>query len=282
MIKSQNNLAPPAISVIMSVKNGMHDLHKSIESILNQSFSDVEFIICDDGSTDDTMRILEAYKQKDERIILIHNNISQGLAYSLNKCIEISRSNILARQDADDTSEVNRFEIQYEFVQSHPEYAIVGTSWNNINEDGEILKVCHPLTEPTALKQVKGGSYMHPSWMMRKDMLQTVGLYTVNKYTIRNQDYHLVMKILGAGMKLYNIKDVLYNYKVDDNMISRTHNWKRVKGLIWISYDSFKRNGLPLWCYIYALKPLIVHMVPMFILKRYYKHTLQNDKKTLP
>ena len=208
------------------------------------------------------------------RIILIHNNVSKGLAYSLNKCIEVSRSNILVRQDADDTSELNRFEVQYEFVQSHPQYAIVGTSWNNVNEDGEILKVRHPLAEPTAMDQVKGGSYMHPSWMMRKNMLQEVGFYTVNEYTIRNQDYHLVMKILGAGMKLYNIKDVLYNYKVDNNMIARTHNWKRVKGLIWILFDSYRRNHMPLWCYIYTIKPLIVHIIPMFILNKYYKHIL--------
>lgn len=274
MIELQNSLASPAISVIMSVKNGMNDLHKSIESILNQTFSNFEFIICDDGSTDDTMKILESYKQKDNRIILIHNNVSKGLAYSLNKCIEVSRSNILVRQDADDTSELNRFEVQYEFVQSHPQYAIVGTSWNNVNEDGEILKVRYPLAEPTAMDQVRGGSYMHPSWMMRKNMLQEVGFYTVNEYTIRNQDYHLVMKILGAGMKLYNIKDVLYNYKVDNNMIARTHNWKRVKGLIWILYDSYRRNHMPLWCYIYTIKPLIIHIIPMFILNKYYKHIL--------
>ena len=253
----------------------MNYLHKSIESILNQTFSDFEFIICDDGSTDDTGKILESYKQKDKRIILIHNDVSKGLAYSLNKCIEVSRSNILARQDADDTSELNRFEVQYRYVQSHPQYAIVGTSWNNVSEDGEILKVTHPIAVLTALNQAKGGSYMHPSWMMRKNMLKEVGFYTVNKYTIRNQDYHLVMKILGVGMKISNLNDILYNYKVDDNMIARTRNWKRVKGLMWIIYDSFRRNNMPLWCYIYITKPLIVHLIPMFILKKYYKHTLQ-------
>lgn len=275
MIELQDSSPLPAISVIMSVKNGMNYLHKSIESILNQTFSDFEFIICDDGSTDDTGKILESYKQKDKRIILIHNDVSKGLAYSLNKCIEVSRSNILARQDADDTSELNRFEVQYRYVQSHPQYAIVGTSWNNVSEDGEILKVTHPIAVLTALNQAKGGSYMHPSWMMRKNMLKEVGFYTVNKYTIRNQDYHLVMKILGVGMKISNLNDILYNYKVDDNMIARTRNWKRVKGLMWIIYDSFRRNNMPLWCYIYITKPLIVHLIPMFILKKYYKHTLQ-------
>ena len=128
----------PKISVIMSVLNGEKYLSKGVESIINQSFTNWEFIICDDGSTDRTWEILQEYAKKDSRIILIRNTNNRGLAYSLNKCIKQAKSNILARQDADDESELNRFEIQYKFVLENPQFAIVGTSWYNIDENNEI------------------------------------------------------------------------------------------------------------------------------------------------
>ena len=269
MTESSNNT--PLISVIMSVKNGESTLQRSIDSIKAQTLKNWEFIICDDGSTDNTFHILEQNARDDNRIQILHNEQSCGLAFSLNRCIEVAKSNILARQDADDSSQPNRFEIQYEFVMCHPEYAIVGTSWNNVDENGKKMSVIHPMKEPTALDQVKGGSYMHPSWMMRKDQIAKVGFYTANKYTMRNQDYHLVMKVLGERMRLYNMDEVLYNYTADDNMIKRTRDFKRVKGLMWIQWDSYKRNRLPIWCYVFVLKPLIVHLIPSFVMMRYHK-----------
>lgn len=254
----------------MSVKNGSDYLYRSIESIKKQTFIDWEFVICDDGSSDDTFSILKDYREKDKRIVLLHNDKCMGLAYSLNRCIEVSKSNILARQDADDFSEPNRLERQYQFVKEHPEYAIVGTCWYNVLSDG--TKAMNPIKEiPSALDQVKGGLYMHPSWMMRKDMLNKVGFYTVNKYTMRSQDYHLVMKVLGAGMKLYNLQEYLYNYTADENTMKRSRNWKRVKGLMWIRWDAYRRNHLPLWSYVYVLKPLITNLIPQKIMFKHYE-----------
>lgn len=275
-MQKANNMAP-AISIIMSVKNGEQTLQRCIDSIKAQTFQQWEFIICDDGSTDGTLSILEQIAKEDGRFVILHNENSCGLALSLNKCIEIAKSNILARQDADDTSLPNRFEIQYNYVIAHPEYAIIGTSWYNVDEKGRVLSEKHPLKEPSALDQVKGGSYMHPSWMMFKDQLSKVGFYTANKYTMRNQDYHLVMKVLGAGMKLHNMDECLYNYTADDNMLRRTRDFKRVKGLMWIHWDSYRRNHLPLWCYLYVFKPLIVHLIPSSIMIKYHKKHFQNN-----
>lgn len=260
----------PKISIIMSVKNGEKDLPISITSILNQSIDDWEFIICDDGSTDDTLSILKSYQQTDKRFVILHNEISRGLAFSLNRCIEVAKSNILARQDADDSSESTRLERQYKFVKEHPEYAIVGTCWYNVFSDGS--KAENPVKEiPSAMDQVKGGLYMHPSWMMRKDLIKKVGYYTVNRYTLRSQDYHLVMKVLGAGMKLYNIQDYLYNYTADTNTMKRSRNWKRVIGLMWIRWDAYRRNHLPFWCYVYIFKPVITNLIPQSVMFKHYE-----------
>lgn len=260
----------PKISVIMSVRNGEKDLTKSMESLLNQTFQDWELIVCDDGSTDNTLQVLKKYAEEDQRITVLHNDQSQGLAYSLNYCIENANSNILARQDADDASDIHRFEVQYPFVMAHPEYAVVGTCWYSVNEDGRVKEV-HVPSKPTALDQVKGGLYLHPSWMMRKDQIAEVGYYTVNKYTVRSQDYHFIMKILAAGLVLFNMPDLLYYYTNDANTRQRHKNWKRVKGLMWIRWDSYKRNHLPIWCYVYVLKPLLANLVPSKIMNYHYK-----------
>lgn len=260
----------PQISVIMSVKNGADVLPISIRSVQNQTFSNWEFIICDDGSTDSTLSVLNEYAKNDSRIHIIHNDESKGLAYSLNKCIQEARSNILARQDADDQSAADRFERQYEFVTNHPEYAVVGTCWYNVDDNGKVSESNVPEL-PSAKDMIKGGLYLHPSWMMRKNEIKKVGYYTVNKYTMRSQDYHFIMKVLASGMKLYNMPEKLYYYTADSNTMKRSRNWSRVVGLMWIRYDSYKRNHLPLSAYIYVFKPLIVNLIPESIMNKHYK-----------
>ena len=269
MMENQSLLSPK-ISVIMSVRNGEKDIERCLKSLFNQTFRDWELIVCDDGSTDNTLRLLEEYAKTDSRIKILHNETSRGLAYSLNFCIENARSNILARQDVDDESDIKRFEIQYPFVIEHPEYAVVGTCWYNVNDDGTLKEVVVP-EKPSAIQQVKGGLYLHPSWMMRKDQIAKIGYYTVNEYTLRSQDYHFIMKLLANGMILYNMQDKLYYYKNDQATRKRHKDWKRVKGLMWIRWDSYRRNHLPLWCYFYVLKPLIVNMIPSQIMNSYYR-----------
>lgn len=259
----------PSISVIMSVRNGAPFLEKSVNSILNQTFGDFEFIICNDGSTDATQALLEEFQEKDDRLILLKNEKSMGLAYSLNRCIEVARSEILARQDADDRSALNRFEIQYPFVIRHPEYAIIGTCWINETANGFVSKSIVP-EKPTARSQIARGQYMHPTWMMRKSMIQKVGNYTANKYTLRDQDYHLVMKVLAEGMLIYNLQEFLYYYFIDENQRFRQLQWNKVKGLMWIRFDSYKRNKLPLWAYVFVLKPLAALLIPRNLMLKFY------------
>lgn len=112
---------------------------------------------------------------------------------------------------------------------------------------------------------------MHPSWMMRKDQLAKVDFYTVNRHTLRSQDYHLVMKVLGAGMKLYNMQEYLYDYTMDERTMGRSRNWRRVKDLMWIRWDAYRRNHLPLWCYIYIFKPVLTNILPKSLMFWYYQ-----------
>ena len=126
----------PKISVVMAVYNGEKYLREAIDSILNQTFKDFEFIIVNDGSTDRTREILESFI--DPRIVLIHQE-HMGLTKSLNRGIALAKGKYIARQDADDISMAERLEKQFNFLESHENVALLGTAGHII------ILVCVPL-----------------------------------------------------------------------------------------------------------------------------------------
>ena len=127
------------ISIIMSVYNDEKYLSESIESILNQTYKNYEFIILNDGSTDNSKNIIVKYKKIDSRIIFI-DGIKEGLTKKLNKGIKISTGNFIARQDSDDISHENRLESQINFFKINQDYALCATFAEIINEKNKIIK----------------------------------------------------------------------------------------------------------------------------------------------
>ena len=122
----------PCISVIMGVYNCPSErmLTRAVQSILDQTFRDFEFLICDDGSQNETYQWLEKLAAKDERIVLLRNRRNMSLAYSLNRCIEHANGLYIARQDADDYSEPTRFAKQIDYLNNHPSVSLVGSNCN--------------------------------------------------------------------------------------------------------------------------------------------------------
>lgn len=127
----------PLISVVMAVYNGADYLVPAIDSILQQTYSHFEFIIINDGSTDDTTKILQHYEQLDERI-KVYAQANQGLPISLNRGIRLARGKYIARMDADDISLPERFAKQVEFMESHPEVGVCGTQIKMIGENSYV------------------------------------------------------------------------------------------------------------------------------------------------
>lgn len=127
----------PRVSVIMSVYNSEKYLEDSIKSILNQSFKDFEFIIVNDCSNDNSLKIINKYKENDVRIRLINNSKKINLANSLNKCLKVAKGKYIARMDADDISIKNRLEIQYNFMEENEDIFLCGGSAIVINEYGK-------------------------------------------------------------------------------------------------------------------------------------------------
>lgn len=258
------------VSVIIPMKNAESTIKHCILSIENQNYKPLEIIICDDGSSDNSVFVVEELMEKYNNIILLKNNTSCGSANARNKCIYKSKYNYIAVQDADDWSDEKRLSKEMSFLIAHPEYAIVGTGCFRVNEVGE-RKADIPKEYVNKKDLIWGGHFIHASCIFRKKALLDVGGYTDNKYTRRDQDYHLLMKLYSQGYKLYNIQECLYYYLSTDATYIRQVDFTKVIGMMWVRYDGYKRNRMPFWAYLYVFKPLIAVLIPKPIMLKYYK-----------
>lgn len=213
-----------AISVIMAVYNSEKYLAKAIESILNQTFKDFEFIIINDSSTDNSLNIIKEYQKKDKRIRLMNNKKNIGLTKSLNKGLKIVKSKYIARIDADDISLPRRLEKQYKYLEGNPDIFLLGTGAHNMNEEGNNTTNFKPLTSFEEIKKQlpSQNCIYHPSIMFRNNG----GIYYHEKFPY-SQDYDLYLRLLSEGKKLTNIPDKLIKRCCNPNAIGITNRGKQ-------------------------------------------------------
>ncbi len=211
------NHAPP-ISVIMPVYNGEKYLKEAIESILNQTFRDFEFIIINDGSTDKTLEIIQSFA--DPRIRLI-NQENKGIICSLNKGIAESRGKYIARMDADDISLPERFEKQYKFLENNQEYGIIGATFLIINEGNQITGANAVLLKDEDLKKeiIIETTFGHGTVMMKKSILNVIEYY--NPKALHAEDFDLWTRFAEKS-KMANLPEALYLWRDNPQGISRT------------------------------------------------------------
>ena len=256
----------PKVSVIMGVYNvgDKKILQEAIKSVLDQSFTDFEFIICDDGSKDYTLDMIYELVKNDNRCIILKNDVNMGLANTLNKCIAISKGEYIARMDADDRSLVNRFEKQVEYLDNHPDVAVIGTQAYIINYDGKRYKEFNRKRSVSLLGTVKNSNVIHPSSMIRKKMLSDVGNYTVSKLTTRAEDYDLWCKIASKGYKIENLNEFLFEYREDKDSYKKRKYKHRIEEYKLKKY--WIKKSANIRYIMYAYKPLIVGLIPSSIM----------------
>ncbi|NVO98936.1 glycosyltransferase [Photobacterium damselae subsp. damselae] len=218
------------ISVILPVYNAELYLNKTIDSILNQTISDFELICIDDGSTDSSLKILYGYANVDNRIRIISRD-NRGLIYTLNEGIRESKYNIIARIDADDVCEPKRFEIQLSYLNSNPDVAVVGTSYNYIDENGNLIgkRILSDKYIINDAIKVFGSPFCHPSVMINKKLVGE-DLYYDKDY-IHAEDYELWLR-LSKKYKLINLKDILLNYRILSSSISRKNEYQQKLSMV--------------------------------------------------
>lgn len=253
----------PKVSIIMGVYNckDFEMLNKSVESILNQTFADFEFLICNDGSTNETLCCLEQIAKMDKRIKIITYNNNKGLNYALNRCLEEAKGKYIARQDDDDISKPMRLEKEVEFLDENKDYAIVGTLAEVIDDSGIWGKYDVP-QRPLKNDFFWNSPFIHPAIMIRKNVYDDVDGYRIAKETRRCEDIDLFMRMYAKGYKGYNIQEYLYLYRMINNPNIKYRKMKyRIDEAI-VKYKGYKAMG-NLFCGIpYVIKPIVVGLIP--------------------
>lgn len=229
MNSNLNDNKKPVVTILMAVYNGEKYLKEAIESILNQTFTDFEFLIINDGSTDSSEKIINSYK--DQRIRLINNNKNLGLATSLNIGIDLSKGKYIARMDADDISLPKRLEIQVRFMDKHTKIGIAG-SWVKIfgEKIKNLIKTYPSNTENIKAVLLFKNAISHPTVIIRKVMFDKYNL-KYNENLNSSQDYELWTKAIKY-FPIVNIKQVLLLYRIHNDGITQKKKSEQQKNSI--------------------------------------------------
>ena len=201
----------PKVSIVMAVYNGAQYVGRAVDSILAQTFTDFELIIVEDGSLDETPQILALYR--DPRVLLMKNDHNMGLTRSLNRAIQVSRGELIARQDADDVSLPDRLAKQVSYLEAHPTVGLVGSGSRWIDGQGELIQEWHPPVDPTEIHQVLLGSIvlLHGTFMFRRVCLQDTGGGYCETMPVA-QDCDLLLRI-SERWDLANLPEILYVHR---------------------------------------------------------------------
>lgn len=257
------------VSIIVGVYNAASTLDASIKSIINQSFTDWELIICDDGSSDESYLKMIKFAQQDHRIRVIKNENNLGLGASLNKCLILVNGKYIARQDSDDISEPDRLEKQVAFLDQNSQYAMVGTWMTIFDETGEkgIIKTKE---QPQKKDFIYGSPFCHATMMLRYDALKKANFYRVNQHTIRCEDYDLWMRMYALGLIGYNLPISFYKVRIN----YATYKRRKLKdkfSYMYVGWQGYKAMHMPLRYYPFLLRFLLVGLSPIWLQMIYHK-----------
>ena len=203
------------VSVVLSVYNAEKYLQEAIQSIINQTYKDFEFIIINDGSTDNSMQIIKGFA--DDRIVLIDRE-NKGFPYSLNEGIKLAKGMFIVRMDADDVCQPDRIELQLQFLQQNPEYVAIGSNATEIDENGNEIYTSNLIQNGDRIdiemkKRLENGMplnpFYHSSTMFKKEAWENIGGYPL----IRGEDVIFFNRMKEQG-KFINLPQPLLKYRV--------------------------------------------------------------------
>jgi len=232
MLTVSNNVSPtdarrttsdearsPVVSVLMTVYNGEKYIVEAVDSILNQTYTDLEFIVIDDGSTDNTANILRDLAANDPRL-KVYTEKNRGIARSMNHALRLAKGEFVAKMDADDVSLPKRLEVQVKYLREHPEVVGLGSAWEVIDDAGRLLTALHPPTDDQNVQAelLKGhGAITHACGLMRREELIAAGSYDETFDVAEDLDMWLR---LGERGKLENLPQVLVQYRIHNSSVS--------------------------------------------------------------
>lgn len=257
------------ITVLMGIYNCASTLQEALDSLYDQTFKDFKIILCDDGSKDNTLHIAEENARQHNNVTVIRNNKNMGLNYTLNHCLKYADTEYVARMDGDDISLPTRFEKEINFLDKHPEYAVVSAPMIYFDENGD-FRYGKGKGEVIAKDFVKGSPICHAPCMARTQVFKEVGGYSVDNRLLRVEDYHLWFKIYATEHKLFMLNECLYKMRDDRNAVAR-RNWLTRRNEAYVKYIGYKMIGLPWWYQVYTIIPILKYFTPHFIYQYFHR-----------
>jgi glycosyltransferase involved in cell wall biosynthesis len=236
------NKKNPKTSVLLPVYNGEKYLEEAIESVLNQTFTDFELIIVNDGSADDSLEIINFYASRDSRIKVINNKKNRGFSPSLNIAIASAQGDYIARIDCDDIwCSKNKLEEQVGFLEKHSEYGLVGTSVILIDEKGNEIGCRRPALLDREIREylLSANQFQHSSVLIRKSVLDEIGVYTEKKKYYILEDYDLWLRI-GKEYKLTNLAGYYTKYRINKDGMCLSSEYKLKKSDLLLTFKYSK------------------------------------------
>lgn len=231
------------LSIVLPVFNGGDYLKAAIESILNQTFTNFELIILNDGSTDESIKVIKHFAEKDSRIVVVDRE-NRGLVATLNQGVQLARADLIARMDADDVSMPARLKIQYEFMLNNPDIVAAGTGYMLVDErSNKIRKFLPEVSNEVLQVQALRAStpICHPTAIFRKREFLSVGGY--REEAMLAEDLDLWLRI-GEQGNIGNVSDVLLNYRQHSNSLSESKQIKQIAVMNAVALEACSRRKI--------------------------------------
>ena len=245
----EENINKPLVSVIIPVYNAETTIDECIESVIKQSYDNLEILIIDDGSTDNSYKKLQQYKNQDNRIILFRRE-NKGLQYTLNQLINESKGSFIARMDADDICHIDRINKQISYVIKH-NIDICGAQVEFIDSKSQKIRRRSVINKPIYDENIKGyllydTPFWHPTVLGHSEVFKN-NLY--DEKCTAYEDYDLWARLALKNYRMANLSEVLLMYRVHDSQISSKKNIEQKVGAGDVRYNFIKqlalRNNIP-------------------------------------
>ncbi|WLD19238.1 glycosyltransferase family 2 protein [Aeromonas veronii] len=266
------------VSVVLPVYNAELYLSEAIESVLAQSYRNIELIIINDGSTDNSLNIIEKFKMQDERVRVISRE-NKGLIYSLNEGISVSKGRYIARMDADDICFLDRLEKQVQFMDSN-NLDICGGHYLEVDQSAVPKKLKLVPINPLiiTLSLVSRVPFAHPTVIFRRDFIEHHNLKYGCESFQHAEDLALWFKFMSSNAKAGNLNDVVLKYRVLSTSLSRTNKENLIKDTTIINRLHYNNIASSPWLLSEA-KSKVLSSVDARILSEYIWFSIFNSFK---
>lgn len=259
----------PRVSIAVGIYNCATTLAEAVDSILAQTYTDWEMLLCDDGSTDDTLKIALEYSRKDPRIRVLRNPSNLGLNHSLNHCLREARGEFYARMDGDDISTPDRLAKLVAALDANTGVALV-SSWMSCFDELGDWGLVKTKAAPTEADFVNGTPFCHAPCMVRTAVMRELSGYGTEPWLRRSQDYHLWFRLYAAGYHGINLQEPLYRMRNSrEASVRRTLRTRMMEARI--MWFGFRLLGFAPWHYLRIARPILLGLMPGWLYERLHR-----------